>query len=883
MAEVQARSGLTPAVERSALRLRLPTELARSFPALVRDALGTAGLAWAAGAAVIFVICSVAAFVHFNTALRQGEVAAERRQAAGQLELTRIGDHLVHAAHHYSDGTRRDEAELPGLRAAWRHFEDELARRCPDRGAPVCRDAWRLQGAMASRMGAPLPVFDQDDLRRLMAAHVALSKAGVELAADLEHGVGTILDDHEATLLALATSILGFVGAGCVLMYLVGRSALDRQALLAGAREAETLLAETLEALPAGIVVYDAQERLMLFNSAAAAITPPLRRADAIGRTYAELAREAVPDTEEGRRTAEQWIERFRSHGSQQMRRADDGRWIEWSEKAMPSGRTVGLRSDITRIKELQLASDQARQEYQFLVESRADMVFELDVTTGVLTYASAGARDVFGVPATELVGAQPLDRVHEEDRAMLRALYREIPRAGESGDRVHQVRLRVLQNDGSVRHVEARFRMHERNDGKAIVSGVVRDIDDHVRLARRLEQERARLRSIIESSGALVVLTDRNLDILTANQEFAAFAGLAEEQAVGRPLAALLGAPVDAGILAHWLGRTWREPELQAARTTLNVADAAGVERTVELTAKPILNAAGEVRQIVFVGVDDTVRRQTERALFDAERLKSVGAIAATVIHEVNQPLQVITMVAEGALEELEESAQAGERVAPAEVAGRFERILNQVERMTRITGELRAYSRATSGEKPVAFDPRAALTGAVDLTRETLLTGGIELDLACDHDLPPVLGHVGRFEQVMINLINNARDALLEADGPEERRIDIAARTILTATGTAARITVEDTGPGIPAQVLPRLFEMFVTTKSRAKGTGLGLAVCRRIVEEMGGTIAATNRPGGGACFTVLLPQAPLLQHADFRTAAPGREAGDASRRFG
>lgn len=491
-----------------------------------------------------------------------------------------------------------------------------------------------------------------------------------------------------------------------------------------------------------------------------------------------------------------------------------------------------------------------------------ADTVFEIDVAQGLVIFVSAAAADLFGVPVAELVGSAVLDRVHPEDHERLRdALRRE---AHTDDAQVREVRFRILravaESEDAVRHVEARFRRYVREDGTTIVSGVVRDIDSEVRLARRLEQERARLRSIIDSSAALVVLTDSNLDMLMVNHEFSAFSGLSPDQAIGRSLRSVFTQPVDPFILAAWLDRPWTEEALVAARGTLTVPDADGRVRVVEVTAKPVLNAEGLVRQIVFVGVDDTVRRETERALFDAERLKSVGAIAATVIHEVNQPLQVITLAAEAALEDLEAAERAHRMVEPVPVATRFERVLKQVDRMTRLTGELRAFSRSTAAEKPAPFDVRAALAGAVDLTGAAVRNARVTLVLDQGDPLPPVMGHVGRLEQVLINLINNARDALAESD-PEAHRSDmtiaVAASTIATPRGRVVCITVDDNGPGIAQHVLPRLFEMFVTTKSRAKGTGLGLAVCQRIVEEMGGSIAAANKPGGGARFTVLLPE--------------------------
>jgi signal transduction histidine kinase len=111
--------------------------------------------------------------------------------------------------------------------------------------------------------------------------------------------------------------------------------------------------------------------------------------------------------------------------------------------------------------------------------------------------------------------------------------------------------------------------------------------------------------------------------------------------------------------------------------------------------------------------------------------------------------------------------------------------------------------------------------------------------------------MGRVGRFEQVLVNLIVNARDAGGSA-------VEVSARPLLRDGRTFVQIAVEDTGPGIPSAILPQLFQAFVTTKPRGTGTGLGLRICRRIVEEMNGTIATTNLAEGGARFEIVLPAA-------------------------
>jgi two-component system C4-dicarboxylate transport sensor histidine kinase DctB len=138
-----------------------------------------------------------------------------------------------------------------------------------------------------------------------------------------------------------------------------------------------------------------------------------------------------------------------------------------------------------------------------------------------------------------------------------------------------------------------------------------------------------------------------------------------------------------------------------------------------------------------------------------------------------------------------------------------------------------------------------------AVELTQYATRQAGVTVSVSVAAGLPEVMGHVGRVEQVLVNLIVNARDAGGSA-------VEVSARPVLRDGRAFVQIAVEDTGPGIPSAILPQLFEAFVTTKPRSTGTGLGLRICRRIVEEMNGTITATNLAEGGVRFEVVLPAA-------------------------
>jgi signal transduction histidine kinase len=254
---------------------------------------------------------------------------------------------------------------------------------------------------------------------------------------------------------------------------------------------------------------------------------------------------------------------------------------------------------------------------------------------------------------------------------------------------------------------------------------------------------------------------------------------------------------------------------------------------------------------QVVLSAVDNSERPDAERMLIDTERLAIIGEMAATVAHEIAQPLQVISIAGASARMELADARDNGTQPDQAFLQAKLERIHQQVFRANRIVDELRAFVRSTSCDVAAPFDPMLSVQAALDLTQHVMAKAGVEVRTHVDGFLPALIGHAGRFEQVLVNLINNARDA-------GARTINLAVGARLRNGRRFIRLTVDDDGPGIAPEILGKLFEEFVTTKPRGKGTGLGLRVCRRIIEQMHGTISASNRKDGGAHFRVLLPAA-------------------------
>ncbi len=254
-------------------------------------------------------------------------------------------------------------------------------------------------------------------------------------------------------------------------------------------------------------------------------------------------------------------------------------------------------------------------------------------------------------------------------------------------------------------------------------------------------------------------------------------------------------------------------------------------------------------------------VEQQRVRAL-QVDRLRALGEMAAGVAHELNQPLNGIRAFAEGALL----GPQIGWSLSPDETVQTFEDIVVQVDRISGIVDHMRAFARGETDSDPVAFDLAEPLSGALKLMGTQLRVHGITLRDELAANLPRCWGWANELEQVLLNLLSNARDAL------EEQRLRLRRAAIdgtaaewspqitigAVADGAVVRLSVSDNGGGMPPTVASRIFEPFFTTKDVGKGTGIGLAIVRSIIERHRGTIEVANRAGDGVTFTISLPVA-------------------------
>jgi signal transduction histidine kinase/CheY-like chemotaxis protein len=270
-----------------------------------------------------------------------------------------------------------------------------------------------------------------------------------------------------------------------------------------------------------------------------------------------------------------------------------------------------------------------------------------------------------------------------------------------------------------------------------------------------------------------------------------------------------------------------------------------------------PLRGPDGLVVEVIGVAIDITDRRRAEAALkqsearlIDADRLASLGTLAAGVAHEINNPLSYVLLNLDLVLRELDAHSLGDESPVPCgDLVTRLREARLGVDRVRLIVQDLKAFSRVDT-ERRGPVDVSRVLDETIELaSNEIRHRARLVREFA---DVAPVEANASRLGQVFLNLLLNAGQAIAEGD-VEHNQITV---TIAEGEGGRVVVSVRDTGAGIPEDILARVFEPFFTTKPSGFGTGLGLSICHGIVTSLGGEITVESRIGHGSVFRVILP---------------------------
>ncbi|MDP9347876.1 MAG: PAS domain S-box protein [Gemmatimonadota bacterium] len=520
--------------------------------------------------------------------------------------------------------------------------------------------------------------------------------------------------------------------------------------------------------------------------------------------------------------------------------------WEQGQGIFSPEGELLALEgfiTDITERKRAEEALHQAEEQYRLLFEDNPHPMWVYDPETLAFLAANHTAVLQYGYSREEFLAMKILDLHPPED---LPALLEGLSRVGHL-DRVDIGKHR--KKDGTIIDVEITGRSLIFAGRRARIA-LGQDITERTRAAEALKESEARFRSVVESLGEGLLVTDLDDRVLYANARIEEVFGYTPDELVGRIAYEVLhpgeGAERFRSALERRMQNVSDTYEMQVRRKD-------GKRIWIRVIGTPLRDAAGTIVGTVGAIADITERRQLEEQLRQSQKMDAIGRLAGGVAHDFNNMLMAIKSNAHFLLMDLPEDDPLREDAREIDQAA---------DRAASLTRQLLAFSRQQVLQ-PQVLDLNAVVSQTEKMLRR-LIGADVELVTELGPGLGPVEADPGQMEQVLLNLAVNARDAM-----PGGGRIVIRTANA-EIDGQAARfyphlepgtpavvLSVSDTGTGIDRETRERIFDPFFTTKEQGKGTGLGLSTVYGIVKQSGGYIWLESEVGRGSTFSIHLPR--------------------------
>ncbi|MDD1003470.1 PAS domain-containing sensor histidine kinase [Pseudomonas sp. TNT2022 ID642] len=505
--------------------------------------------------------------------------------------------------------------------------------------------------------------------------------------------------------------------------------------------------------------------------------------------------------------------------------------------------RLVGFMLDISDIKNQQQQAATAHARLDNLIASSPAVIYVQRYVEGALqpTFFSASLQPLLGWSLADCDNGRLVEHVHPEDRPRYFERTRLLLREGTVS-----ARYRVLDRDGNAHWLLDEARLLRDDLGLPVEAvGLWLDVTEATLAAEQVKASEERYRILVEDSPAMICRYRPDLTLTFGNRPLATYLECPPEQLPGVNLGSWMSDDQREAFLLR-IGQL--TPELPVSTAEINLRLPGREHAWWVWSDRGVFDAQGQLVEVQAVGRDNTEVRRSQQQLTQSAKMATLGEMATGLAHEINQPLNVMRMAIVNVLKRL-----GNGDVQIDYLTDKLNRIDAQVQRAARVVDHMRVFGRRSEIEQH-PFNPLEAIEGTLSLLSEGLRGKGVEVRIKEAGFQVEVRGYVDQLEQVLINLMVNARDALLgkrEADRDFQPWIAVHAE----CDEHVVRLWVEDNGGGIDPRLLERIFEPFFTTKPVGVGTGLGLSVSYGIIENMGGRLSVRNG-AEGARFCIELP---------------------------
>jgi len=502
------------------------------------------------------------------------------------------------------------------------------------------------------------------------------------------------------------------------------------------------------------------------------------------------------------------------------------------------------LKKSTNELTKVNAKLKKSEERYRLMIETTQEAV--VIAQDGLLKFVNPMTLNLLeGYSMHELIGRPFLEFIHPDDRSMvLENYHRRVANCAV----MSRYAFRVVTREGIVKWAEINAALFAWQSKPATLNFLT-DITERKQAELAMKESEEKYRTILNASPDGIFLTDLK-GIITEVSEIGLelFGAETKEDLVGEDIFRFVPSD-EKNTLKEIIEKTMNEGLAQnigikIKRKNQSVFDG-------ETSATLIQGPDGTSIAFMIIIRDISQRKRLETIQIHADRMASLGEMASGIAHEINQPLNIISMVVDKILFESSKT----ESIDLNFLKTKADKIFENIIRIRNIIDHIRTFSRSQDDYVLIAFNLNSSIENAASMLAEQFKHLGIKLDLKLDKQIPQLLGNTYKFEQVILNLLGNAKDAVIEKKSKQEESFKMRVGIRSYQENHSIIVEVTDNGIGISNDDFHNVMLPFYTTKDAGKGTGLGLSICYQIIKEMDGTIDITSDELNGTKIIITL----------------------------